>query len=302
MSDVNLQTWKVPFIAEIWKDDFTHVVIDRPYKIKLDEFIIHLEPMKKEKMAGHFLFQFSNLDNSVNNAELMAEKIKLDKFENLKRIFLLKGLNLEVKWKKIEVVDLPSDHRLKVSQSFMSSWKNLNRPIPFLENDITSIENIHNKIKNHKHKEYIDNILNLLTTNTSNERECFFYKWISFNQIYSYDADENDSERISIEKFTKKYSEFQESHLHLKNNEVVFTMLFEDDHLNKKKTENFSSRLKESINNKDSHNIWKYSLLCIYSIRNEFFHGGEENKQFEKLSKFLDNIILTALNNIFELK
>ena len=302
MTDTNLQTWKVPFIAELWKDDYTHAVIDKSYEIKLDEFTIFLEPIKKEKISGYFLFQFSNSDNSVNSAETMAEQIKQNEFENFKRILLLKGFHLEVKWERIEAVNLPADYRLTVSKPITFGWKNLDWPIPFSKNDIRSVEIIHNKIQNHEHKEYIDNILNLLTTNTSNERESFFYKWISFNQIYLYDSDDNDSERTSIENFAKKYSEFPESAQHIQNNNNIFTLLFEENHFNKNKTENFSIKLKEAIDNGNSHNIWKYSLLCVYSIRNEFFHGGEENEEFAKLSKFLDNIVSTALNNIFELK
>jgi len=302
MSETNLQTWKVPFIAEIWKDDYTHAVIDESCKIKLDEFTIFLEPIKKEKISGSFLVQFSNSDNSVNSAEAMAEQIKQNEFENFKRILLLKGLDLEVKWGKIEAVNLPKNHRLTVSSSLTSSYKIIKSPIPFLKKDIQSIEVIHDKIQNHDHKEYINNIMNLLTTKTSNMRERFFYKWVAFNQIYSYDADDDDSERMSIENFATKYSEFLESPQQIQNNKEIFTVLSNDDHFNKKKTENFSIKLREAINNENNFGIWKYSFLCVYSIRNEFFHGGEENKEFDKLSKFLDNIVLTALNNIFGLK
>ncbi len=97
VSESNLQTWKVSFIAKAWKDDVTHAVIDKSYEIKLDKCTVFLEPAK-EKMAGYFLFQFSNYDNSVNSAETKAEQIKQKEFENFKRIILLKGLSLEVKW------------------------------------------------------------------------------------------------------------------------------------------------------------------------------------------------------------
>lgn len=44
---------------------------------------------------------------------------------------------------------------------------------------------------------------------TSNEREDFFYKWVSFNQIYQSEA---EFEKDAIEKFSLKYSTFPESH------------------------------------------------------------------------------------------
>jgi len=165
-----------------------------------------------------------------------------------------------------------------------------------------SVQITYQKIQKHENHEYIQNILDLSTSSRSNEREYFFYKWVAFNQIYSYDAEDNDSERMSIENFATKYSEFPESSQQIQNNQEIFTVLSNEDHFNKKKTENFSIRLRDAINNENNFDMWKYSFLCVYSIRNEFFHGGEENKEFDKLSKFLDNIVLTALNNIFELQ
>ncbi len=202
----------------------------------------------------------------------------------------------------IEPVDLPAGHELTVSKLFITSRKILSRPISFSEKDVHSIENIYNKIKNHKDKEYIDNILNLLTTNTSNERESFFYKWISFNQIYSYKSDDGDLERKSIEKFAIRFSKFPESSQHIQSSMDFFKKLYKKDHFNRKKTKNYSTKLKKGIKDDNHSEVWKYSMLCVYSIRNEFFHGGEENECFGKLSKFLDNLVLTALNNIFELK
>ena len=147
MSESNLQTWKVPFIAEIWKDDYTHAVIDKSYKVKLDKFIIFLEPIKKEKISGYFLFQFSNVDNSTNSAEAKTDELKQNEFENFKRSLLLKGLNLEIKWERIEPIDLPPNHSLHTSTHVSFPYKTLNNPIQLEDKDIDSVEKTYQKIQ-----------------------------------------------------------------------------------------------------------------------------------------------------------
>ncbi len=302
MNETNLQKWKVPFIAEIWKDCRTHFAIEKSCKIRLGEFSIFLEPIKEEKIAGYFLFQFSNPDNSVNSAESEAEIIKQNKFKIFKKILLLKGVKLEIKWEGIKPVDLPDGHRLAVHKCLPLRYEISDRPITFSENDIQSIESIYNKIQSHEKKQYIDNMLNLLATNTYNEKDSFFYKWVSFNQIYSYDSDDRHSERESIESFANRFSEFPESSQLIQKNLDFFTELSTKAHSNKKKTEDFSIELKKGIENENHSEIWKWSMLCIYSIRNEFFHDGKENEYFDKLSKLLHSIIIISLNNFFELK
>lgn len=302
MTDSNLQTWKVPFIAEIWKDAFTHAIIDKSHDITIGDFTIHLEPIDKEKISGYFLFQFNNQDNSVNAAEEFADQFKHNDFEYFRKMLCLKGLNLDVTWKKIETVNFPKGKTLSISKPFTFKYKILNEPILFNVNNIKSLEKTYKKIQNHEYKDYIDNILNLSTTKSSNEKEDFFYKWVSFNQIYSYDGEDNESEQASIKRFALTYSTFSESIQQLEKYDTFLRELYSIDHFNKNKKENFSVELKNAISETNRTNIWTYSFLCMYSIRNEFFHEGTHKSEFDKLSNFLSEIVLTALNNIFELK
>ena len=292
----------MPFIAEIWKNEFTHAVIDKQYEIKLNDIIIHIEPIEKEKISGYFLFQFINDENSVNSAEAFAEQIKQKEFEDFNRILLLKGLNLEVTWNKIETVDFPKGKNLHTLKLCSIKYKTLDWPISFSNEDIKSIEKIYNKIQQHQKKIHINNILNLLTMHSSNEMENFFYKWVSFNQIYSYDRPDTEFERMSIEQFANRYSTFPESNQQIEQCASVFSLLCEVDHFNKQGTENFSLGLMQSLNDVNNSEIWRYAFLCVYSIRNEFFHKGQEHTEFGKISSFISDVVVTSLNNIFRLK
>lgn len=302
MTDSNLQTWKVPFIAEIWRDAFTHSVIDKPHTITIGDFTIHLEPIEKEKISGYFLFQFNNEDNSVNAAEALVDQFKQNDFEYFRKMLCLKGLNLEVTWKKIEAVNFPKGKTLRISKPFTFKYKILNEPILFNVHDIESLEKTYEKIQNHEYKDYINNILNLSTIKSANEKEDFFYKWVSFNQMYSFDGEDNDGEQTSIKKFALTYSNFSEAIQQIEKYGIFFRELYSVNHFNKNKTDNFSLGLRNAISENNPVSIWTYSFLCIYSIRNEFFHEGKPKSEFDKLSNFLFEIVLTALNNIFGLK
>jgi hypothetical protein len=248
------------------------------------------------------LFQFDNQENSVNAAETLADQFKLNDFEYFRKMLCLKGLNLEVTWQKIETVNFPKGKTLSISKPFTFKYKILNNPILFHVNDVDSLAKTYKKIQNHVYKDYIDNILNLSTTKSSNEKEDFFYKWVSFNQIYAYDGEDNEGEQASIKRFALTYSNFSESIQQIKKYDAFFRELCSVNHFNKNKRENFSAELRNAISETNIVNIWTYSFLCIYSIRNEFFHEGKPKSEFNKLSNFLSEIVLTALNNIFKLK
>jgi len=301
MDGENLQTWKVPFDAQFWRSECVHATLPDPTPIELGSLKIHLESGDKEHVNGYFLVTINNPDNSVNSAQSEIDAIKKSHFEEFKKILRLLEIKSEIKWNRIKRIEPPDGGPLRLRTSLASSYQILEEPVPFKADELKSISRIHDKIQDPEHKDTVSNILNLVCLDTSGDAESFFYRWISFNLVYSYRQDD-PTERRCIEKFACVFPSYDASpSLAAKHNDL-FNTLARENLLNQKESENFSELLQGALDNDNTADIWKYAFLCAYTIRNQFFHKSKKSAHFAKLSEFLADVVVIALREIFQLK
>lgn len=297
----NPQTWKVSFDAQFWRSECVHATLSDPTTIELESLEIHLESGDKEHVKGYFLVTINNPDNSVNFAESEIDAIKKSHFEEFKKTLRLLGIKAEVKWNRIKLIEPPDGAKLRVRKSLASSYQILGEPVPFEADELKSISRIHDKIQGHEHKDTVSNILSLVCLDTSDSAESFFYRWISFNLVYSYLKD-GPNERASIENFACVFSSYADSPSLVTRYSDLLNTLTQGKLFNQKNDDNFSKKLQEALDANNVKHIWKYAFLCIYSIRSKFFHRNEKSAHFEALSEFLADVVIIALKEIFQSK
>jgi len=300
MAAENLQKWKAPFEAQFWRSELVHATLLDSIKRRLGNLDIYLKPGSKERVDGHFFVTVNNPDNSKNFVESEVDAIKKSNFEEFKKILRLQGIKSEIKWNEIEPVELSSDAPLTVGVSLTPKWKNLRKPIPFTDAELESISRIYDKIQDHESKDTISNILDLVCLDASDDAQSFFYRWISFNLVYSY-RQYNLTERCCIEKFACNFSSCAGSPPATRY-AGLFNTLVQENLVGRNEHDRFSELLQGALDNDNAEDIWKYAFLCTYSIRNQFFHKNKKSAHFENLSEFLADVVVIALREIFQLK
>lgn len=100
-----------------------------------------------------------------------------------------------------------------------------------------------------------------------------------------------------VSKILHHYIQSSEVTQILRNNSVLIKNLI-NENLEMRGGNQISQELSTSIKNGDEKEIWRCILLCIYQIRNNFFHSGITVDYFKSINKLLKNCINLAILEI----
>lgn len=279
MAATKVQKWRYHFE--------TSSIIDKPYAIKLGNSLVYIEKVSKKKAKGYY--QFSFRDDVLD--KYSAEEIAKRNFEYFDRIYYLKNKRwIHPKWTKLIPLNKSEFNEIREQTSFTFKLKAHGKVVPptYDKNYFATFHNLHSKITKSSYNERIKLILEWLTKKSTTPLEDFLCKWVSFNILYSTRSPlHKDNE--AIEDFIEHGLRYAEIANLVKEHESMIGGLTKLNLISDKK-ERYSTKLKSALKNKKTKEIWRYTILCVYIIRNNLFHKGKK----------LDDYPLRHVNSLLE--
>lgn len=286
-----LQIWKRPFDGFILGKEGGYRAITQPYILKFGSSVLYLEPKEGNLIQGILKFSFESDEKSWDRAtEIFAEK-----FEYILEILSLENLKLDLKWQSL-IPMVPNKGGFKLTATtevfghvIVKDIKNIPK-VEFLH-----FKDIFKKIEKNSNSQLLKYALKIANLKTTRDIEQFFYRWVAFNIIYGMIYD-GESERKGIENFSSLYPNDNELNQVLADHKNTIVKLKTANlvHFD----ENYSQLLESAYANNNQRTVWKYALLCIYQIRNNFFHRGIEYPDIKSVNDLLKDILNIAILNI----
>lgn len=246
---------------------------------------LYLHSKNNNRIDGHLIFAFDSKKLSHDIAEDIFDK----RFDYLKSILSLCNLKLDIKLKNLEPI-FPYNEKIvmTVRGTFDANIISPNAPV-LSQSEIESLTDIYDKIENNSNKLILKNILRIINIQTSSPPERFFYLWTAFNIIYDL-LYQRGNERHGIDDFSSQLPNNNELTQLLSKHNTIISQLSRESLTNQRTHENYSTELRTAILNNNSRNIWNYTLLCIYQIRNNLFHLGIEHQYLSRVNSLLNEI------------
>lgn len=292
-----LQTWKKEFEGTILinNDPGQRGKLDQQYTISLGNYKLHVESTSETKISGYYEFSFQSDDLSVNQAEEEAKNIEKEIFQTFFQLVDLKNIQFEIKWGELKAIGFTEGTKFTVSKSFSANSIICGPSAPISKDQVQYFEYLFKKLDTDPRKGFLLNLLHLTNLNTSRPSEDFFYKWVAFNQIFRELGSGNQTEVDDLKNFSKICPDNSELSTIFKNHDAVIAKLSSESLTNRSGTENYSKRLATSISQSNNRDVWLYTILCIYVIRNNLFHEGKELSYLKDVNKILKDIVRVGI-------
>lgn len=279
------QVWKCPFDGFILNEKNEYQAIDQKYILCLGDSTLFLEVERDNKISGHLVISFDNDKPSFD----IADSIRNERFEYFSAILKLKNLKLKLKWGQIKPI-FPYKGPFEMTARFQVTGDVITpHALKLTDDEINFLQEKFVNLETHQFKNFLKSIILLANLETSKPMERFFYQWISFNTLYGL-ISRNNQDRAGIENFATILPNNSELSTLLSTHSNTITKLTQANLINLQ-GENFSQLLTQAQVNNQSREIWKYTLLCIYQIRNDLFHRGIEYSDIYSVNKLLKEII-----------
>ncbi len=259
--------------------------IDKSYTLNFGkDATLTIKQKKDNKVSGNFKISFSHNELSFE----VAEEKRKQRFEQISSILSIKKLRTDFKWGEIEPL-VPKSGKFHTTFDFHIKGHVITPHAPILsDNEVHSVEDIYSKVSANKQKGILEYILKINNIETKRDVEQFFYQWVSFNIIYNKLAS-TDNNKTGIKHFSQKYPDNDQLKRILTNHEKLVKKLAKENW--KDRSENLSNELRNAFRQKNERDVWKYTLLCMYQIRNELFHQGKEYHNLKPIIELMKDVV-----------
>lgn len=292
-----LQKWRKEFSGSVLLNDdpSQRGKFEQKFSISLGNYSLEIEPTSETGISGYYEFSFYSDDLLVNQAETEANRIEKEIFEVFFNLTDLENIQFEIKWGELKAIDFLEGTKFIVSKSFSMDAIICGPSIPILKSQVTDFENLFQKLNNNQRKDFLLNLLHLSNISTKRSSEDFFYKWMTFNAIFREMSISNTSEIEDLKNFANICPNTSVLNKIIKRYDSTINKLSQESFTNRNGTINYSSELREAITQSNNRDIWTYTILCIYIIRNDLFHEGKEFTDLKAVNKILKDLVRVGI-------
>ena len=279
------QEYQWQFTSFILTDKGKYRSINKSYSLNFGkDTTLTIKQKRDNEVSGNLKISFKHHELSFDAAEEKRKQV----FEQISSILSIKKLRTDFDWGVIEHV-FPKKGKFHLTTRLGTKAHVITPHAPILSDDeVNSIEDVYSKVSKNKQKGILEYILKINNIKTNRDVEQFFYQWVSFNIIYS-DLSGEANNKLGINQFSQKYPIDDQ----LKDTLSKHKKLIEEFTKTKwkDKKEDLSKKLKESISQNNDREVWKYTLLCVYQIRNKLFHCGKEYHNLKPIIELMKDVI-----------
>jgi hypothetical protein len=288
-----LQKWRKEFKGSILLNDdpSQRGKFDHKCSINIGTYCLEIESASETGISGYYEFSFYSDDLSVNQAEAEANRIEKEIFEVFFNLTDLENIQFEIKWGELKAIGFPEGTKFTVLKTFGIDCITCGPSTPISKSQVTDFENLFQRLDNNQRKDFLLNLLHLSNISTKRASEDFFYKWMTFNAIFSDMAISNTGEAEDLKNFANTCPNISDLNKIIKRHDSTINKLSQESFTNRRGTENYSRKLRVAIVQSNDRDIWTYTILCIYIIRNDLFHEGKEFTDLKAVNKILKDIV-----------
>lgn len=203
----------------------------------------------------------------------------------------LENIQFEIKWGELKAIDFPEGTKFTVSKSVSFGAIICGPSTTILKSQVIGFENLFQRLDNNQRKDFLLNLLHLSNISTKRASEYFFYKWMTFNAIFSEMSISNTGEIADLKNFANICPDTSDLNRIINQHDSTINKLSQESFTNLRGTENYSRALGEAIAQSNDRDIWTYTLLCVYTIRNNLFHEGIEFTDLKAVNKILKDVV-----------